>query len=160
MATICEFGTAPEQVKDGYRMIGTTTGTQAQVLAKYEGQDVRLVTGALIFGTDDKYEFAVMVRTDSPAATELAELEQRYAATVSELVAASVVAAGEIRPLSELSQRIKQMLDGDPLPPDFDQFFDWWDDLTTHEQTDEGIDVETHKRAPQIAHQALLSQLH
>lgn len=62
MATICEFGTAPEQAKDGYRMTEVVIGTDASVLADNEGRDIRLVRGAMIWGSSGKYEFAVMVK--------------------------------------------------------------------------------------------------
>lgn len=62
MATICEFGTAPDQAKAGYQITGTTIGTDASVMAEYEGRDVCLVRGPAIFGDDGKFEFAVMGR--------------------------------------------------------------------------------------------------
>ncbi len=65
MATICEFGTAPDQAKAGYQITGTTIGTDASVMAEYEGRDVRLVRGPSIFGDDGKFEFAVMGREHS-----------------------------------------------------------------------------------------------
>lgn len=65
MAKICEFGTAPEMAKAGYQIISTTVGTDASVMAQYEGRDVCLVRGPAIFGEDDKSEFAVMARVQS-----------------------------------------------------------------------------------------------
>jgi len=62
MSTICEFGTAPEQALEDYRMTGVVVGSDNSVLADHEGRDVRLVRGAMIWGSSDKYEFAVMVK--------------------------------------------------------------------------------------------------
>jgi hypothetical protein len=60
MAQIYEFGTAPIAAQGGYRIIRVITGTKAGVLALFEHQDVRLVTGPSIFGRADEFEFAVM----------------------------------------------------------------------------------------------------
>ena len=64
MATICEFGTAPVQALEGYRIHGIITGKDADVLASYEGREVRLVRGPAIFGQEGCYEFAVMSTSD------------------------------------------------------------------------------------------------
>lgn len=69
MAIICEFGTAPEHANDGYRMACVITGSDTQVLGDYKDQDVRLVRGALVFGTEGVYEFAVMAPVHSPSFT-------------------------------------------------------------------------------------------
>lgn len=65
MATICEFGTAPDLAKAGFQITSTTVGTDASVMAEYEGCDVCLVRGPAIFGDDGKFEFAVMGRVQS-----------------------------------------------------------------------------------------------
>ncbi|MGI0646815.1 hypothetical protein ACRCPS_17520 [Pseudomonas aeruginosa] len=57
---ICGFGTAPEQALAGYRLVGTATGTESEVLEQFKAQDVRLVRGASIFGAEGKHEFGVM----------------------------------------------------------------------------------------------------
>lgn len=61
-ATICDFGTAPAQRLAGYKIDTTVVESDADALAKFAGQDVRLVRGAVIAGEPGKYEFAVMVR--------------------------------------------------------------------------------------------------
>lgn len=60
-ARICEFGTAPEQKKDGYMLIGTVCGTDA-IAGDFFG-DVRLVRGAGLTDGPGRYEFWVMVRS-------------------------------------------------------------------------------------------------
>ena len=66
MAIIGKGGSAPEHYKNGYRGEGRTIhGTEAEVLAEYEGQDVVLVAGALVSGTVDAYEFYPMKQADS-----------------------------------------------------------------------------------------------
>jgi hypothetical protein len=62
LSKICEFGTAPEQALAGYKISSTIVDTEEGVLALYEGQDMRLVRGAAVFGAPGKQEFAVMVR--------------------------------------------------------------------------------------------------
>lgn len=62
MATITGFGTAPDVAAEGYKLKKTVDGTDAEVLAKFDGQDVKLVRGAAIFGREGHYEFAMMVR--------------------------------------------------------------------------------------------------
>lgn len=60
MATICEFGTAPEQKKEGFFGIGTIYGTDEKVLSQFWSKYVRLVRGSA-----DKQgvcEFFVMVK--------------------------------------------------------------------------------------------------
>lgn len=59
---ICGGGTAPAQAVEGYRIIDTIIGTDAEVLAAYEGSDVRLVRGGFIHGLPDACEFAVMAK--------------------------------------------------------------------------------------------------
>jgi len=39
MATICEFGSVPEQVKAGYKMVGVVVGSDEQLLADYAGDE-------------------------------------------------------------------------------------------------------------------------
>ncbi|OWO67365.1 hypothetical protein B2J68_19575 [Vibrio cholerae] len=60
---ICEFGTAPKQVKDGYRSLGIVIqGSDDAVSHIFERTgDVRLVRGSSIFGTNE-YEFYVMIK--------------------------------------------------------------------------------------------------
>ncbi len=62
MATICEFGTAPEQWGDGFFGIGTITGTDQDLLSKFEGEDVRFIRGAR--NQNGGSEFLVMVQRD------------------------------------------------------------------------------------------------
>lgn len=62
MATICEFGTAPEQKAKGFKGIGIIHGTVNEVLNQFYSDDVRLVKGGNINGSDGIYEFFVMVR--------------------------------------------------------------------------------------------------
>ena len=62
MATITGFGTAPEIAAEGYKLKKTVEGTDEAVLAQFDGQDVKLVRGAAIFGRDGHYEFALVVR--------------------------------------------------------------------------------------------------
>ncbi len=60
---ILGFGMAPEAVKLGYGpIIELFEGTADQAKAKFQGQDVVLVTGAALAGSDDQFEFAVMGR--------------------------------------------------------------------------------------------------
>ena len=59
MATLCEFGTVPQQKKDGFTMVGAIKSTKEGILDTYQNQDIRLVPGAIY--TDGKsYEFAIM----------------------------------------------------------------------------------------------------
>ncbi|UXH55944.1 hypothetical protein Q1Z72_01410 [Pseudomonas qingdaonensis] len=60
MATICDFGTAPEQAKAGYKMVGVVTGSDEELLEKYAGMNVRFVRGAAIHGQPGQWEFAAM----------------------------------------------------------------------------------------------------
>ncbi|HEK3608601.1 hypothetical protein M1V28_31160 (plasmid) [Pseudomonas aeruginosa] len=62
MAMIHAAGTAPELAAEGYKMLRTTVGTDASVLAEHAAQDVRLVRGWTIFGEQGKCEFAVMAK--------------------------------------------------------------------------------------------------
>ena len=62
MASITGFGTAPEVAGEGYKFKKPVIGTDDSVLAEFDGQDVKLVRGAAIFGRDGQYEFALMVR--------------------------------------------------------------------------------------------------
>ncbi len=61
MAEICEFGTAPEQVNDGYKGIGVIYDTDEGALEKFFSDDVRLVKGAAISGSN-KFEYFVMTK--------------------------------------------------------------------------------------------------
>jgi hypothetical protein len=65
MAAICDFSTDPEQAQAGFKIICTTIGTDAVVLAEYEGCDIRLIRGAAVRGADGQYEFSVMIRRQS-----------------------------------------------------------------------------------------------
>ncbi|EMN3634461.1 hypothetical protein R3Q56_006703 [Pseudomonas aeruginosa] len=60
MAIICDFGTAPEQAKAGYKMVGTVTGTVEEILQQYADMDVRFVRGPAIHGKPGVWEFAAM----------------------------------------------------------------------------------------------------
>jgi hypothetical protein len=60
MAVICDFGTAPEQAKDGYKNVGLVYGTDEELLAEYSGLDVRFVRGAAVHGQPGVWEFAAM----------------------------------------------------------------------------------------------------
>lgn len=61
MAEICDFGTAPKQVKEGYKGIGVIYDTDEGALAKFFSGDVRLVKGAAISGSS-KFEYFVMTK--------------------------------------------------------------------------------------------------
>lgn len=85
VAKICEFGTAPEQKKEGYTLIGTVVGTDA-IAADFFG-DVRLVRGPRLSDGAGRYEFGVMVRAPE------APLEQQHAcASIAERPVANFVA--------------------------------------------------------------------
>lgn len=60
MAVICEFGTAPEQARDGYKIVGLVYGTDEELLAEYSSLDVRFVRGAAVHGQPGVWEFAAM----------------------------------------------------------------------------------------------------
>lgn len=60
MVTICEFGTAPEQAKAGYKMVGVVTGSDDELREKYAGMNIRFVRGAAIHGQPGQWEFAAM----------------------------------------------------------------------------------------------------
>ena len=58
-----EFGLAPQAVKDGFApSVTIERGTLQSVLSKYDGQDVAVVYGASIAGTQNQFEFAVLQR--------------------------------------------------------------------------------------------------
>ena len=61
MATICEFGTAPDQAKDGFEGIGVVEATETEILKMFFA-DVRLVKGASLDDGTNRYEFFVMTR--------------------------------------------------------------------------------------------------
>ena len=65
MATICEFGTAPDQAKDGFEGIGVVEATETEILKMFFADNVRLVKGASL-GTN-RYEFFVMTRREQNA---------------------------------------------------------------------------------------------
>lgn len=65
MATIHEFGTAPLQAKDGYRIIGLQHGTDEELLAMFKDNDVRLVRGPSLHGRPGEFEFALMKSDDT-----------------------------------------------------------------------------------------------
>lgn len=83
MATICEFGTAPVQAMDGYCIHGIVTGGDSEMLAKFEGRDVRLVRGAALFGQEGCYEFAVMSRTDTLWFSDRTDADRFMAAVIA-----------------------------------------------------------------------------
>lgn len=60
MAEICEYGTAPIQLKEGYRGIMLVAGTDREMLEQFQEDDIRLVRGAMLNGSSDRYEFFVM----------------------------------------------------------------------------------------------------
>ena len=60
MSTICDFGTAPVQARDGFQSVGWVEGTDDQVLLQFESDSVRLVRGPS-FG-DGRFQYCVMVR--------------------------------------------------------------------------------------------------
>lgn len=63
MATICDFGTAPEQKAEGFKGIGVVTGTDEEVLNQFFADSVRLVRGACLNGSNPKrFEFFVMCK--------------------------------------------------------------------------------------------------
>jgi hypothetical protein len=59
MALICAFGSAPEQAAQGYTLDTVVTGSDAELLAKYADEDVRLVRGPVISVMQGQYQFAV-----------------------------------------------------------------------------------------------------
>lgn len=64
MATIHEFGTAPQVKVLGYgHLTDVTEGTREQVLAAFKNKDVCLVQSAHIHGTLATYEFGVFERS-------------------------------------------------------------------------------------------------
>ena len=60
MATICDFGTAPEQKAEGFKGIGTVRGTETEVLEQFFSDDVRLVKSGEVW--HEVFEFYVMVK--------------------------------------------------------------------------------------------------
>ena len=62
MSQMCEFGTAPDQKKEGFKGIGVVKGTEQEVLDQFFSDDVRLVKGGNIGTSNDIFEFFVMVR--------------------------------------------------------------------------------------------------
>ncbi len=63
MATVHEFGTAPEQAKDGYKLTHIIVDTVDH--ARHEhGDDVRLVLGVAIHDRPNYFEMAVMVKIE------------------------------------------------------------------------------------------------
>lgn len=62
-AEICEFGTAPQHKKDGYRSLGIVIqGTDKSVCHTFErAGDIRLVRSASIHGTNE-HEFFVLIK--------------------------------------------------------------------------------------------------
>lgn len=58
-----EFGCAPQAVKDGYLpSVTIENGTLEGVLFKYEGQDVAVVYGPAVRGSENQFEFAILQR--------------------------------------------------------------------------------------------------
>lgn len=64
MARVFEWGTAPQAVREGYRMSKVIIGTEAEVTEKYKDRDVVLVYGLPSGKPDqpDQSEFAVYVK--------------------------------------------------------------------------------------------------
>lgn len=61
MARNCEFSTAQDLKEQGYEGIGMICDTENGVLTSLFSDDVRLVKGTLINGSD-KFEFFVMIK--------------------------------------------------------------------------------------------------
>ena len=58
MATICKFGTAPEQKKAGYKSLGIVVqGTDEEVLKVFSQGDIRLVRGCSISNSNEHQFF-------------------------------------------------------------------------------------------------------
>lgn len=68
IASIHAFGTAPEQAKEGFRIIGVAIGDDA-IASKYVS-GVRLVRGPAIQGKPGVHEFAVIVKDNDSVATD------------------------------------------------------------------------------------------
>lgn len=67
MAIIGEFGSAPDYAAKGYQGSGlTVTGTDAEMLERFTGQDAVLVKGAAVSGSADSFEYYPMLNTASP----------------------------------------------------------------------------------------------
>lgn len=64
---IYQFGTAPDQAKDGYAIEQVVLGTDEEMRERFKGQDVRLVRGAWLHGRPGAYEFAVMAKVKTAA---------------------------------------------------------------------------------------------
>jgi len=68
LVTICEFGTAPDQKKDGFGLTGLTLrGTEEEMLKLFEHSTdaVRLVRGAGLEDSDTRFEWYPMTQTDA-----------------------------------------------------------------------------------------------
>lgn len=77
MAQICGFGTAPEQKKEGFRGIGTVSGTDEDVLTQFFSDEVRLVRGGELASSPGRFEFFVMVKDEvAPLHVRIAQLEK------------------------------------------------------------------------------------
>lgn len=61
MATIGEFGTAAKKKEEGFIGIGVVTGTEESVLEQFFSDNVVLVKGCVLSGTD-QHDFFVMVK--------------------------------------------------------------------------------------------------
>lgn len=71
MAIIGDFGSAPDYQKQGYRGQGYVVhGTEAEVLKIFRANDVVLVKGAAVVGTEAEHEFYPMLRVPVEAPTE------------------------------------------------------------------------------------------
>ena len=61
MATISEFGTAEIKKQEGFTGIGVVTGTEEEVLNQFFSDNVSLVKGCNLAGSD-RFDFFVMVK--------------------------------------------------------------------------------------------------
>lgn len=65
MIRIFEFGTAPEAVKQGYRMVGVEEETEQSVVADWADKDLIFVKGAYLFGQPGRFEFGRFEQLDN-----------------------------------------------------------------------------------------------
>lgn len=71
MATLCGFGTAPEQQRAGYVPVMEVVGTEAEVCSRFSAADVLLVPGP---SDDTRFKFLVfLVMVRPEVATHLIE---------------------------------------------------------------------------------------
>lgn len=85
MATICEFGTVPEQAKAGFKMVGVVTGSDEQLLADYAGMNIRFVRGPAIHGQPGVWEFAAMHPLESVQVKHWESYDNDHAAALHQI---------------------------------------------------------------------------